>query len=497
MAKAINQNADAFANFFKPGAEAIAPTQMRAESVKRLDEMAAAFGLSPKALTAVREQANAMPADDVPTFLSKAVVALDKRQLFARPLDPEALSALAKQLRPPEEAKAPAPAPEPAPAPAPAPAPEAQPAADLVAEPAPAPALPQSKRTPEEALASMERQAAQDEADTKQAGRMADVDFEPRDATDILSPKGTPWASKVGANKRLKEIGTGRLARVNTGWVIKPAEGSTSAVDPVGDGAAGPADAGRGPGGEQLREQRDGDVAGNAGPADEPGVVSVGDAAVPPADGGRDAAALSEPAPFTTGDTFTLAGKAYTVTKAGPKSAVIAGEDGKRRTVTPDGKTWAAMLEQKTSAAVPEQTAEAAPSQAPAPAAVAGAAAEPTDLPAAGPTPAPVEGDGVAPAPVSSPASEKTTPAAEGGSSPAQAESAAPAPAPDLAGARAELRAAMGQVDAVNEQWESLYRDALPYFSGDGPSRKLSPNAPDDINARAKQCLRPRKRAAA
>jgi hypothetical protein len=385
VAGAINQNAADFASFFKPGAEAIAPTQMRAESVKRLDEMAAAFGLSPKALTAVREQAGAMPADEVPEFLSKAVVALDKRQLFAKPLDPEALSELAKRLRPPEEAKAPAPAPEPA--------------------PAPAPTIP------------------------------------------------APTTEGVQADDLITD------------------EGATNAVDPVRDGANGPADAGRGDGSEQLLQQRNGVVAVDAGPADEPSVGGVGDSDVPRADGGRDAAALTTletladrfkadpratsktyeavlrgyaadvragkltpeqvapqiqaytellarpipalappaapevddeadaPAdtapPFTTGDRFTLAGKAYTVTKAGPKTAVISGEDGKKRTVTADGKTWAAMLEQKTSAAVPEQTAEAAPSQETAPAAVAGAAEPATDLPAAGPTPPAVEGDGL------------------------------------------------------------------------------------------------------
>ncbi len=58
------------------------------------------------------------------------------------------------------------------------------------------------------------------------------------------------------------------------------------------------------------------------------------------------------------------------------------------------------------------------------------------------------------------------------------------APAPDLASARAELRAAMGKVDAVNAEWESLYRDGLPYFTGDGPSRKLSASAPDAIKER-------------
>lgn len=42
----------------------------------------------------------------------------------------------------------------------------------------------------------------------------------------------------------------------------------------------------------------------------------------------------------------------------------------------------------------------------------------------------------------------------------------------------------MAQVDAVNTEWKDLYRDAHPYFSGDGPTRKLSPSAPQEIKDR-------------
>lgn len=92
----------------------------------------------------------------------------------------------------------------------------------------------------------------------------------------------------------------------------------------------------------------------------------------------------------------------------------------------------------------------------------------------AGPTPTAVEADGVKPAQPQSGLPDEGA----GASRPMVA------PAPDLAGARAELRAAMGKVDAVNAEWESLYRDGLPYFTGDGPSRKLSASAPDAIKER-------------
>lgn len=83
------------------------------------------------------------------------------------------------------------------------------------------------------------------------------------------------------------------------------------------------------------------------------------------------------------------------------------------------------------------------------------------------------------------------TPKTEQVAAPAPATVVTPAAAqgtPDagaaLSNARKELRSAMSKVDAVNAEWESLYGYALPYFSGDGPGRKLSANAPDDIKAR-------------
>jgi len=368
IARAIDQGASDFARFFAPINSNVPPTQARAESVKLLDELAAEFGLAPKAVTAVREEASRLPAADVPEYLARAVQAMQKRGMALKPLDPEALQSLAQRLRPPEDAKKPE---QPQRAEPAENAPEAEKVNQLTisdeqgaptepvtmaqADPAaevPLPRIEGIKRSPDYAMARLERMRDADNQATKAAGRAEDAPaFEPREATDILSPKGTPWATKSVAAKKLRELGSGRLARVNTGWVIKTEEGAADAVDSERDGADGLADPGRSDGSEQLREQRDGELAADAEPADEPSVGSVGDAEVSRADGGRDADALTQPEataePFTTADTFTLGGKDYTVAKASAKSVTLKTADGKTRTVTPNSKTWATMLEQK------------------------------------------------------------------------------------------------------------------------------------------------------
>jgi hypothetical protein len=343
VAGAIDQGASAFERFYAPAPEAAAPTAARADSLKRFDEAAAAWGLSPKAAAAVRDQAGSMPADDVPGFLARATTALNKRGLFRRPVDDAGVVELDARLRPPptepEASTKPSQTPQP-------PAPAAVDAADLIEPestnvvqpdlaattgepvgpadgrgdldsgsslpvrpvadepgtvvrgparigagdsalgavadgggPDGALTIPESARSPEQALAAMERQSAQDYANSKVRDR---VEFEDRDAGDILSPKGTAWASKVPAQKRVKELGDGyRIARVNTGWVIKP------------DQQAGASEPTPAPGPLQSEATTASAVASAAQPQQEP-------APAPRDPATTDAAAPSETAPDET-----------------------------------------------------------------------------------------------------------------------------------------------------------------------------------------------------
>lgn len=328
VAQAINEQADAFARYFTPPPEVRAPTQARAASLAKFDELAAAFGLSPKAAEAVRAQAGAMPTPKVPGFLQRVTKALNARGLFRRPVDEAGVQELDRQLEPtlePGQAAAPAAPEAPAepvavgptePAAAPAPAPE------FAVPPTPTTAAaPQSTRSPEDAIAAMERQSQQDYAGTKARGRQEQPakpaeapapapapaepspDYETREATDILNPKGTPWASKANANKRLKELGDGyRLARVNTGWVIKPTEGAASDNQPdVASAAREPAGASDGRGADAGRGSvADGPVPAAPGPMVPPAEAPA--ASNRPADAvadasGPDAALNPEPAP--------------------------------------------------------------------------------------------------------------------------------------------------------------------------------------------------------
>lgn len=326
-AGAIDQGANAFAAFFKPAPDAVAPTAVRADTLRRFDEAAAAFGLNPKAAAKVREQAGQLLPDEAPGFLARVMQSLAARNLFRRPVDEQSLLDLDGRLRPQPKAPKKPQAPDaprgtdgaatrqftmrgddgrdyravfdangkatwvPVDAEAPAPT-SAIAAADLIepeqpngqpdlaatpglparapdgggdpaarggmavgpvpddanrvggsaagpgvgrgaAEPLadggvtdPALSIPPSKRTPEQAMAAMERASAQDYTDSR--ARENAPDFEPREASDILSPKGAAWASKAPAAKRLKELGDGfRVARVSTGWVVKPVAASS------------------------------------------------------------------------------------------------------------------------------------------------------------------------------------------------------------------------------------------------------------------------------
>lgn len=94
----------------KPGQPTMPPSQARTDSINRFGEMAAAFGLPEKAVARAREAASGMPAGDVPAFLGKLAEAYSKRGLFAKPLDPQALTELQQAVDGPPEAPPEAPA---------------------------------------------------------------------------------------------------------------------------------------------------------------------------------------------------------------------------------------------------------------------------------------------------------------------------------------------------------------------------------------------------
>ena len=95
IARAINGNAGLWEKYFVgrsviPDAGGVIkpqpPTKLRDESLKRFDELAAAFGLNPEAAKRVRKQAEGKAAADIPGFLGRVTEALNKRGLFARPV---------------------------------------------------------------------------------------------------------------------------------------------------------------------------------------------------------------------------------------------------------------------------------------------------------------------------------------------------------------------------------------------------------------------------
>lgn len=125
IAKTIDRAASYFAR--KPVDDVpLTPSKARGESIRRLDELAAHFGLRPAALAKVKEAAGELPAEEVPGFLARATNALQKRGMFARPVDEAGLTALDDAVAAADQAavKKPKAAPAPAPAAA-APAPQA------------------------------------------------------------------------------------------------------------------------------------------------------------------------------------------------------------------------------------------------------------------------------------------------------------------------------------------------------------------------------------
>lgn len=116
LAEAPSGIADVAVSFLTPrpkaGQPTLPPTQARTASIDRFGEMAAAFGLPEKALARAREAASNMPAGDVPAFLAKLADAYNQRGLFAKPLEPQALTELQAAIDGPPEVPEAAPATE-------------------------------------------------------------------------------------------------------------------------------------------------------------------------------------------------------------------------------------------------------------------------------------------------------------------------------------------------------------------------------------------------
>lgn len=75
-----------------------APTEVRTATLKRFDELAATFGLSPKVAAAIRDKAGELPAESVPGFLQRATDASNKRGMFQRPVDDAGVAQLQATL---------------------------------------------------------------------------------------------------------------------------------------------------------------------------------------------------------------------------------------------------------------------------------------------------------------------------------------------------------------------------------------------------------------
>lgn len=88
----------------KPDQPVLPPSQARAASIDRFGELAAGFGLPEKALAKAREAAANMPSGDVPQFLAKLADAYNRRGMFAKPLEPAAITELQTAIDGPPEA---------------------------------------------------------------------------------------------------------------------------------------------------------------------------------------------------------------------------------------------------------------------------------------------------------------------------------------------------------------------------------------------------------
>lgn len=98
LAEAPSGLVDVAASYFKAPRTGV-PRQDRNAALQRFGELAAQFGLSPKAEQAVTQQAATLPADQVPGFLARATAAFAKRGLFQQQPTGQGITALGQALQ--------------------------------------------------------------------------------------------------------------------------------------------------------------------------------------------------------------------------------------------------------------------------------------------------------------------------------------------------------------------------------------------------------------
>lgn len=214
-----------------PPTEALPPTQVRAEALKRFDELAAAFGLSAAAAKAVRTQAGNKSADEAPGFLARAVVALNSRGFFSKPLDDAGVRSLDQSLTAP---------------------------ASVTQMPG-VPNVALSPTAPVAPVAPNPATAAPFDAGALLGTPTDEAHAEQAKPTDLMTGDGMPYGSQAGAKARANKDG-GEVVPVVGGWVVRPSvdtgvpqnSGDRLSADPKGDGNSGLTEAGQPQGFDSL-----------------------------------------------------------------------------------------------------------------------------------------------------------------------------------------------------------------------------------------------------
>lgn len=181
---------------------------------------------------------------------------------------------------------------------------------------------------------------------------------EPMKATEglLLTADGFPYGTRAGAKARANKEGGGTVVEVAGGYAVQP-EGSNAQLADVADPAVVAAGAAQGP------SDQPGGSGGNLGsmPAASGAVVPTAEA---PAPSGQPAATVgTADAPhgaLSTGSTFELDGKTWTVTEATDKAIKATEPGGSGKMIAVGSKAWQKITGQ----AAP---APAAPAPAPAP----------------------------------------------------------------------------------------------------------------------------------
>lgn len=224
------------ANVDRTGNPNLRPTEQRKQTFDAFDDYVAEHAMPPKLVEAIKKEAELQPLAKLPGFIERAKESLARRGLWRGPLaqsgddartdattlgggrgeapigdsvwqDGRAPQGVGDAVRGADDRRQDQQAPL---------------GAGRKDGLADQPAMP-GARTPEQAHELMARQRERDEADQRQF-EAPTAEFEDRTGDDLLSAKGTPWASRGGAQAKLNAMpqGTHRLARTQGGWVVKP-----------------------------------------------------------------------------------------------------------------------------------------------------------------------------------------------------------------------------------------------------------------------------------